>query len=517
MNKRECLKRILIYSYCYGIAAHGIMMFNKISWHDDLDNVGMLSFKWAIGLGRWFRAVLAYAVAQITNGTNLSLPLFYGLLSIFFIAISVFILIQIFHIENVWLQSALCGLLVTYPVVTSTFAYMFTAPYYFFALFLAVLAVYYESIRSNTLSFAVSSLCICLSLGIYQAYFSVAVSCFVILIVAGIVDDSFESIKTIFLQGIRYLSICVCGLVEYYIVWKLFLKLFNVSISDYQGFSSIGDSGIGNYIKGIRKAYYAFFQLLKYISPSEKNCDLFPMRGARLLEWAVILTCAGISLVLIIRKIRKDIYKGLLLVCLIGLLPLCFNLIFLMSATSPDSQVHTLMLYAGTMLYVYCIWLIQYIVQDKHELARDTYRVSAVIMSVLVIMNVYFANACYLKAEILQYQTLSEMTALVTRIKSMEQYNDEMPVAVVIIGDIDSTRTELHVFDDIVITPYGNRLTNPYSMKRNMLNDLEIWCGFSPDYVDPGRFEEMKEVQEMPCYPDDGSIRIIDNTVVVKM
>lgn len=517
MNKRECLKKILIYSYCYGIAAHGIMMFNKMSWHDDIDNVGMLSFKYVIGLGRWFRAVLAYAVAVTTNGTNLSLPLFHGLISIFFIAISVFILVQIFHIENVWLQSALCGLFVTYPVVTSTFAYMFTAPYYFFALFLVVLAVYYESLRSNTLSFVVSSLCICLSLGIYQAYFSVAVSCFVILIIVGIVDDSLESIKTIFLQGIRYLSICICGLGEYYIIWKLFLKLFNVSVSDYQGFSSIGDSGMSNYIRGIRKAYFAFFQLLKYFYPNDINCDLFPMRGARLLEWSVILTCAGISLVLILRKIRRDVYKGLLLACLMGLLPLCFNLIFLMSATSPDSQVHTLMLYGGSMLYVYCIWLIQCIVRDMRELARDAYRVSVVLMSLLVIMNVYFANACYLKAEILQNQRLSEMTVLVTRIKSVEQYNDNMPVAFVITGDVDSTRTKLQVFDNIAIIPYGNRLINPYSTKRNMLNDLEIWCGFSPDYVDPGRFEEMKEVQEMPCYPDDGSIRIVDNTVVVKM
>ena len=517
LSKRECLKKILIYSYCYGVVAHGIMMFNKISWHDDLAFGRLLSFDAATGLGRWFRAVLAYVVALVTNGTNLSLPLFHGLLSIFFIALSVFILIQIFHIENVWLQSVLCGLFVTYPVVTSTFAYMFTAPYYFFALFLAVFAVYFELTHNNKLSFAVSSVCICLSLGTYQAYFSVAVSCFVIILITGIVDDNLESVKSIFLRGIRYLSICVCGLVEYYIIWKLFLKVFNISASDYQGLSSIGGAGIENYIKGIQKAYFAFFQLLKNTSPNDINCDLFPMRGARFLEWIVILTCVGISLILILRVIRKNIYKGLLLACLVGLLPLCFNLIFLMSATSPNSQIHTLMLYAGSMLYVYCIWLLQYIVRGKFELAHNVYRLSAVLMSLLLIMNVYFANACYLKAEILQQRTLSEMTVLVTRIKSVEQYNDEMPVSFVIAENIDSTRTANYIFADLAIIPYDNWLTNPFNMKRNMVNSLSIWCGFSPQYVDSGRFASMQEVQEMPCYPDDGSIRIIDNTVVVKM
>ena len=512
MNKRVCLKKILIYSYCYGIAAHGIMMFNKISWHDDLNRIGELSFKGVVGLGRWFRAVLAYAVAMLTNGTNLSLPLFHGLLSIFFIALSVFILIQIFQIENGWLQSVLCGLLVTYPVVTGTFGFMFTAPYYFFALFLAVLSVYIELLRNDTLSFAASSLCICLSLGIYQAYFSVAVSCFVVLIIIGIIDDSLGSIKTIFFLGIRYLSICICGLMEYYIIWKLFVKLFNVSASDYQGFSSIGKSGIDNYIKGVMEAYRIFFML-----SNNNGCNLFPMRGARLLEWTVILTCAGISVVLIIRKVRRDSFQGLLLACLIGLLPLCFNLICLMSATTPDSYIHTLMLYAGIMLYVYCIWLLQYIVRDNREMAHEAYRVSAVLMSLLVIMNIYFANACYLKAEVIQKQTLSEMTVLVTRIKSVEHYNDEMPVSFIMTGDNDSTKTENQVFEDIAIVPFGVRLTNPYYMRRNLLNNLSTWCGFAPQYVDSGHFVNLQEVKDMPCYPDDGSIRVIENTVVVKL
>ena len=511
LSKRACLKKILIYTYCYGIAAHGIMMFNKISWHDDLALGRLLSFETATGLGRWFRAVLAYVVAVMMNGTNLSLPLFHGLVSIFFIALSVFILIQIFHIESVWFQSILCGLFVTYPVVTGTFGFMFTAPYYFFALFLAVFAVYFELLRNDTLSFAASSICICLSLGIYQAYFSVAVSCFVIIMITGIVDDSLESIKSIFLQGIRYILICVFGLVEYYIIWKVFLKIFNISVNSHQGFNRIGLSGIGNYIKGIGRAYSIFF-----MRSSNNGCDLFPMRGAMLLEWLVILICIGISLKIIIRKIRKEFLKGLILACLIGLLPLCFNLISLICAASPGSYVHTLMLYANTILYVYCIWLLQYTMRKKIRLANKGCWVIATLMALLVIMNVYFANACYLKAEIYHNQTMNEMTVLVTRVKSVEQYKDEMPVALIMTGDVDSTRTNNHAFDDIAIIPFGTRL-DPYYMKRNVINYLNIWCGFSPEFVDSKYFENMKEVEEMPCYPDDGSIRIIENTVVIKM
>ena len=169
------------------------------------------------------------------------------------------------------------------------------------------------------------------------------------------------------------------------------------------------------------------------------------------------------------------------------------------------------------MLYVYCTWLLQYITQNKNGLVYKVYRIATVLMSLLVIMNVYFANACYLKAEIYQKQTLSEMTVLVTRIKSVEQYKDEMPVSFVLTDNIDSTLTDNQVFSDIKIVPFDTGQIDPYTMERHLFDNLSVWCGFSPVYVDSECFEKMKEVQEMPCYPDDGSIRIIENTVVVKM
>lgn len=196
---------------------------------------------------------------------------------------------------------------------------------------------------------------------------------------------------------------------------------------------------------------------------------------------------------------------------------MCFNLICLISSATPNAFVHTLMLYANIMLYVYCVWLLQYILRNKAGITCNVYRVSAFFMGLMVLMNVYFANECYLKAEILQQQTISEMTVLITRIKSVEHYKDDMPVSIILTDESDSTRTDNSVFDDIVIKPFGLRLNDPFSSDRNLINCLSIWCGFSPEYVDAESFENMKEVEEMPVYPDDGSIRIINNTVVVKL
>ena len=45
---------------------------------------------------------------------------------------------------------------------------------------------------------------------------------------------------------------------------------------------------------------------------------------------------------------------------------------------------------------------------------------------------------------------------------------------------------------------------------------MKQWTGYSPIVIDAAPFSELDEVKEMPSYPDDGSITIINKTVVVK-
>ena len=42
------------------------------------------------------------------------------------------------------------------------------------------------------------------------------------------------------------------------------------------------------------------------------------------------------------------------------------------------------------------------------------------------------------------------------------------------------------------------------------------WCGFSSETANAEEFKNLPEVQAMPCYPEDGSIQVIGETVVVK-
>ena len=61
--------------------------------------------------------------------------------------------------------------------------------------------------------------------------------------------------------------------------------------------------------------------------------------------------------------------------------------------------------------------------------------------------------------------------------------------------------------------PYGGveGYTNNYRWKEFMLQ----WCGYSPTLADGKDFADLEEVREMPHYPDDGSIRVINGTLIV--
>ena len=104
---------------------------------------------------------------------------------------------------------------------------------------------------------------------------------------------------------------------------------------------------------------------------------------------------------------------------------------------------------------------------------------------------------------------MNYFNVLIAQIKSTEGYRDELPVAY-----INFTEKEDHAFRDLPQFP----IVVPYEKSTELINDaaakhfMHKWCGFSPAEV---TFEH-PDIADMPCYPDEGSIRVIDDVVVVK-
>lgn len=122
-----------------GLVTHGYILTNKISYHDDSVNyfgVGTTfeSGRWALGLIQKFLTKIDFF--------NYSSSWWNGLLSILLVAVCAMILSELFQIKHTGYAVLVGVLLISFPAMTSLFAYMFTAPYYMFAVLLMISAVY---------------------------------------------------------------------------------------------------------------------------------------------------------------------------------------------------------------------------------------------------------------------------------------------------------------------------------------------------------------------------------------
>ena len=116
-----------------GLLAHGFMMMNKISYHDDIHVLFNLGA--TMDLGRWGLEIIAW-LSRATGLGWCSTPLFMGSLSLVLIGMSAVLVCEILHIDSRKGMILTGGIMAAFPVVASTFAFMFTAAPYFFAYFL---------------------------------------------------------------------------------------------------------------------------------------------------------------------------------------------------------------------------------------------------------------------------------------------------------------------------------------------------------------------------------------------
>ena len=134
------LKTVLCSATFWGLLAHGMVLFNKYSFHDDVRYFNEVGATYESG--RWMLGILGSLSANLLGSKNYSLPVVNGTITILCIAAIVYLLVDSLKIQSKPLVILLCGSMVTFPSVTGTFSYMFTAPYYYAASLLGVVGAW---------------------------------------------------------------------------------------------------------------------------------------------------------------------------------------------------------------------------------------------------------------------------------------------------------------------------------------------------------------------------------------
>ena len=109
-------------SLIWGFLAHGFMLANKLSYHDDINNFGVGA---TFHFGRWMLSVFGVSSRVLFGASNFSLPWFSGIICILVLAFAACYIIKIFDIKKPLLCVAVAGIIVAFPSITAVFGFMF--------------------------------------------------------------------------------------------------------------------------------------------------------------------------------------------------------------------------------------------------------------------------------------------------------------------------------------------------------------------------------------------------------
>lgn len=493
-------------SMVLGFAAHMFAFTNKLPNHDDIGHL----FEAGYGTysGRW----LLPSVLELDG--SFSIPWLIGLLGLLCLAGTVCLTAALLRIRRPLECIVTAALMTSFPTVAGTFSYMFTADAYFLGLLLAACGAWAAS-RMPKSGIPLGAAAICLSMGIYQAYFPVAAALCVGTLIFDVLDGKM-SFKALIIKGVKQAAALALGMAAYIVIVKITTR--ETGLVDYMGLSTMGQIKLSELPGLIFKSYK------EYLSFFLKNDSGFHFW---FIKYIVPLSglCAAALLVLLLSKSKPGAARSLLVIVLVILYPLACHLIYVMTA---GGEVHDLMRYGTVLLPVATVALAGYACRSYLDLSVSAQWLRAIAcwtilgsMALTAYSYMVADNKIYLKMELSYEQAYAYSNRLLSAIESCSGYERGLPVALVGSGTTEqSAMYPTPQLDSIFVT--GAASLRDFRISYTYGDFLRFYLGFpDPVYLDGSdivkALSERPEVKAMPLYPQAGSIRIIDNTVVVKL
>ncbi len=527
-------KLAFFWSFFFGLIVHMYRFTNLLPNHDSVYN--FYNSQNMVASGRWFLSI-ACSLSSYAD-----LPWIIGLVSLVYIGIAAAIIAEIFRMDNPVVIALSSALLVSFPAITATMTYEFTADGYMLAMVLAALSVWLSRMEMvearNRRALFLSGLCICLSCGIYQAYVSFAFATAVCYLIVELLENRREG-KLYWKWVANQVIIYPCAMAGYYLIWKLLMRLQGVQATAYQGIDSllVGEGGVlhtfcSSLIDAI-KNFLLFF--------SEWNPFVY---GLTMYSTVNLLFFFVLCLTLLWASVKSGLWKRrghllLALVCLASLPVGCYIWLF----ASREVFYHTVMIQSISLVYILAAVVADRWVCNEGSRSRFLSKLVPLVLVAVVFVNSLCANMHYNFMQLCMTRTQATATELSTRIHLQD--NGKVKY-IVMYGELSNRAYENYVEtpelrqiggckmqDRNILSPIFLSLYTDFQLSYYQINDLEYPL-VELDEMTPAplswefRFpllpneaqEELKQtqqVQDMPAWPAQGSVQRIGDTIVIKL
>jgi hypothetical protein len=484
-----------------GLLIHLPIMVSDIPNHDGL--ASMYFDQNMITSGRWLLSV----VCGISS--YYALPWLNGLFSIFWLGLISVALTEFLELRRSLAAIVVGGLTVSFPVLASNFAYVYTMDGYMMGLLLAILAVL--AVKLTPWGFVWGGICLAASLGIYQSYLPVTM----LLALYGILTAAFglgkQGIqKRMVRTSLRYVSMGAIGLILYYIILQILLWIQGKELASYQGISGMVGSKESQLNLGERiiRTYTDFIKFSIF------DKILVPNGIAAI---AMLCLMVGALYVMIRQIVMKKWWKSpWLYAIMVGgiiLIPLCANVILIIS---PQVSYHIMMRYQWVLLPLLLFAIGERYGYGKYQqIMRCFLPLSA---GILIFCYGIVDNISYSNLEKRYEKTYAYCLRLLDRMEQTQGYYQGIPVAIVgVVGDDNFPTTD--ITGEITSNMVGISGDSLLYKVENYRDFFQYYLGATINFLPETAMADIyysDAYREMSSFPGKDSVKVVDGVLYIK-
>lgn len=500
-----------------GLIVHMVVMISDWPNHDGL--ASMYFDQNMITSGRWFLTVACGFSSYFT------LPWVIGILGILYLGITAMLLVDITEIRSNIAAGFVGALLVSFPALASTFAYVFTLDGYMLALLLAVAAV--AVTKKYKWGWIGGAVMLAFSLGTYQAYLPFAVLLCMYMVVLREADKG--TVKQKILDCLHYLYMGIGGAALYYIILKILMAVEGKVLDTYQGISGLeGEALSGGILSTLPEMYLDFIRFT--LKSKILTTNVFSLIAFVILAVVALYVFIRIT---IKRKWFATPWFYITAILMCAVLPAATNIVMVVS---PDVNYHLIMRYQWVLFPILLIAfadnfgeLLVVPAIDKTGVKNNGKQAAKKANAVLswgLALSAAVLVMCYAVADNIGYENLSKKyektysycVRLLDRIEQTDGYYQGIPIAMIgVVSDNEYPSTDLTVgVTDNMIGLYGD-----YLVYKNLdyQSFMENYLGASLNFLSGDIIADIyysDEYRAMGSFPAADSISIVDGIMYIK-
>lgn len=516
-------------AFVIGLLVHIYRFTNLLPNHDAVYN--FYSSQNMVASGRWFLSIAC------SLGSWFDLPWINAMLSLTFMGLTAAAVTEVFDMKNPCLIVVSSGLLVSFPAITATMHYEFTADGYMIAMFLAAISICLTRMEFLEKQYwkrlVLSSACICLSCGIYQAYASFAFILAVCYFMTQLLENRWEEKRYWRWIGLQF-AIFGVALAAYYLIWKIALVALHIPASTYLGIDQVG-------VMGAKRLVYAVMDILRVFVRFFLEWNILKY-GVTIYSVLNILFLAafvlGLAQAVQTSGCRKNRVHLLLLFLCVASLPFgCY----VWMLTSPHVTYRIIMLQSVCILYIFVAVIFDRWIYGSGR--KRQANAALLLLTAIVFNNSVTANMSYAYMEKCYEKTYANAVELTTRVHLLD---DGTIRYVALCGTLEPWQQEDHFdpsklrhlgawkhMDKTILTPQFLSLYTDFDLSYYKINNLEYpIMENEPNIPAPYNWEfrfptlsaadslalaQTEEVRSMPVWPARDSVKVLGDTIVVKL